>query len=214
VFTGLVQDVATIRAIEKRAESSVLQFETKLAKDLKVGDSISINGVCLTATSIDGALVSVDVMVQTLKLSSLGSLNTGEKVNAELATRADARLGGHIVQGHVDGVGRVVANEVGEKWQKFVIEIPSNLRKYVVNQGSICVDGVSLTVGSIDDLTSYVTLWLIPETLEKTNLGLKTPGISVNIEVDVLAKYVERLIAHRDISSRDKSSEESGNSNE
>ncbi|MEY2872081.1 MAG: hypothetical protein RL526_221 [Actinomycetota bacterium] len=214
MFTGLVQDVATIRAIEKRAESSVLQFETKLAKDLKVGDSISINGVCLTATSIDGALVSVDVMVQTLKLSSLGSLNTGEKVNAELATRADARLGGHIVQGHVDGVGKVVANEVGEKWQKFVIDIPSNLKKYVVNQGSICVDGVSLTVGSIDDLTSYVTLWLIPETLEKTNLGLKTPGSSVNIEVDVLAKYVDRLIAHRDISSRDKSSEESGNSNE
>ena len=214
MFTGLVQDVATIRAIEKRAESSVLQFETKLAKDLKVGDSISINGVCLTATSIDGALVSVDVMVQTLKLSSLGSLNTGEKVNAELATRADARLGGHIVQGHVDGVGRVVANEVGEKWQKFVIEIPSNLRKYVVNQGSICVDGVSLTVGSIDDRTGCVTLWLIPETLEKTNLGLKTPGSSVNIEVDVLAKYVERLIAHREISSRDKSSEESGNSNE
>ena len=214
MFTGLVQDVATIRAIEKRAESSVLQFETKLAKDLKVGDSISINGVCLTATSIDGALVSVDVMVQTLKLSSLGSLNTGERVNAELATRADARLGGHIVQGHVDGVGRVVANEVGEKWQKFVIEIPSNLKKYVVNQGSICVDGVSLTVGSIDDRTGCVTLWLIPETLEKSNLGLKTPGSSVNIEVDVLAKYVERLIAHRDISSRDKSSEESGNSNE
>ena len=214
MFTGLVQDVATIRAIEKRAESSVLQFETKLAKDLKVGDSISINGVCLTATSIDGALVSVDVMVQTLKLSSLGSLNIGEIVNAELATRADARLGGHIVQGHVDGVGRVVANEVGEKWQKFVIEIPSNLKKYVVNQGSICVDGVSLTVGSIDDRTGCVTLWLIPETLEKTNLGLKTPGSSVNIEVDVLAKYVERLIAHRDISSRDKSSEESGNSNE
>ena len=214
MFTGLVQDVATIRAIEKRAESSVLQFETKLAKDLKVGDSISINGVCLTATSIDGALVNVDVMVQTLKLSSLGSLNTGERVNAELATRADARLGGHIVQGHVDGVGRVVANEVGEKWQKFVIEIPSNLKKYVVNQGSICVDGVSLTVGSIDDRTGCVTLWLIPETLEKTNLGLKTPGSSVNIEVDVLAKYVERLIAHRDISSRDKSSEESGNSNE
>jgi riboflavin synthase len=214
VFTGLVQDVATIRAIEKRAESSVLQFETKLAKDLKVGDSISINGVCLTATSIDGALVSVDVMVQTLKLSSLGSLNTGERVNAELATRADTRLGGHIVQGHVDGVGRVVANEVGEKWQKFVIEIPSNLGKYVVNQGSICVDGVSLTVGSIDDRTGCVTLWLIPETLEKTNLGLKTPGSSINIEVDVLAKYVERLIAHRDVSSRDKSSEESGNSNE
>jgi riboflavin synthase len=179
-----------------------------------VGDSISINGVCLTATSIDGALVCVDVMVQTLKLSSLGRLNTGEKVNAELATRADARLGGHIVQGHVDGVGKVVANEVGEKWQKFVIEIPSNLKKYVVNQGSICVDGVSLTVGSIEDLTSYVTLWLIPETLEKTNLGLKKPGSSVNIEVDVLAKYVERLIAHRDVSISDEFREESGNGNE
>jgi riboflavin synthase len=214
VFTGLVQDVATIRVIERRAESSVLQFETKLAQDLKVGDSVSINGVCLTATSIDGALVSVDVMVQTLKLSSLGNLNTGEKVNAELATRADTRLGGHIVQGHVDGVGKVIANEVGEKWQKFVIEIPSNLKKYVVNQGSICVDGVSLTVGSIDDFTGYVTLWLIPETLEKTTLGQKTPGSSVNIEVDVLAKYVERLIAHRDISSRGKSREERGDSNE
>lgn len=214
MFTGLVQDVATIRAIEKRAESSVLQFETKLAKDLKVGDSVSINGVCLTATSIAGALVSVDVMVQTLKLSSLGSLNTGEKVNAELATRVDSRLGGHIVQGHVDGVGKVITNEVGEKWQKFVIKIPSNLKKYVVNQGSICVDGVSLTVGSIDDLTSHVTLWLIPETLEKTTLGLKVPDSSVNIEVDVLAKYVERLIVHRDISKIDKSIEESDNSNE
>jgi riboflavin synthase len=197
MFTGLVQDIATIRAIEKRNESSVLTFETNLAHELSIGDSISINGVCLTATSINGKEVKVDVMIQTLKLSNLGQLSVGDKVNTELATRADARLGGHIVQGHVDGIAQVVANEMGEKWQKFVVEIPAHLKKYVVNQGSICIDGVSLTVGSIDDATSAVTLWLIPETLEKTTLGDKAVGESVNIEVDVLAKYVERLLSQR-----------------
>lgn len=198
MFTGLVQDVATIHAIEKRSESSILTFQTQLANELSVGDSISINGVCLTAVSIDGVRVKVDVMIQTLKLSNLGDLSVGEKVNAELATRADARLGGHIVQGHVDGVGKVLINEMGEKWQKFVVQIPEHLKRYVVNQGSICIDGVSLTVGSIDDATSAVTLWLIPETLEKTTLGLKVPGRQVNVEVDVLAKYVERLLSQRE----------------
>ncbi len=197
MFTGLVQDIATIRVIEKRNESSVLTFETNLAHELSIGDSISVNGVCLTAISIDSKEVKVDVMIQTLKLSNLGQLSVGDKVNAELATRADARLGGHIVQGHVDGIAKVVANEMGEKWQKFVVEIPAHLKKYVVNQGSICIDGVSLTVGSIDDATSAVTLWLIPETLEKTTLGEKAVGESVNIEVDVLAKYVERLLSQR-----------------
>ena len=197
MFTGLVQDIATIRAIEKHNESSVLTFETNLAHELSIGDSISINGVCLTAISINGKEVKVDVMIQTLKLSNLGQLSVGDKVNAELATRADARLGGHIVQGHVDGIAKVVANEMGEKWQKFVVEIPAHLKKYVVNQGSICIDGVSLTVGSIDDATSAVTLWLIPETLEKTTLGDKAVEGSVNIEVDVLAKYVERLLSQR-----------------
>jgi riboflavin synthase len=197
MFTGLVQDIAAIRAIEKRKESSELTLETNLAKELSVGQSISINGVCLTAISIDSKEVKVDVMIQTLKLSNLGQLSAGDKVNAELATRADSRLGGHIVQGHVDGVAKVVTNEMGEKWQKFVVEIPAHLKKYVVNQGSICIDGVSLTVGSIDDATRAVTLWLIPETLEKTTLGLKVKGDSVNIEVDVLAKYVERLLAQQ-----------------
>jgi riboflavin synthase len=197
MFTGLVQDIAAIRAIEKRKESSVLTIETYLANELSVGDSISINGVCLTAISIDSKEVKVDVMIQTLKLSNLGQLSAGDKVNAELATRADSRLGGHIVQGHVDGVAKVVTNEMGEKWQKFVVEIPAHLKKYVVNQGSICIDGVSLTVGSIDDATRAVTLWLIPETLEKTTLRLKVKGDSVNIEVDVLAKYVERLLAQQ-----------------
>ncbi len=194
MFTGLVQDKAIIRGIEKRSESSVLTFETNLVHQLSIGDSISINGVCLTAIAIENTLVKADVMVQTLKLSNLGDLTVGARVNAELATRVDARLGGHIVQGHVDGIGIVVTNAMGEKWQKFVVEIPAHLAKYVVNQGSLCVDGVSLTVGEIVDSTRTVTLWLIPETVEKTTLGDKKPGERVNIEVDVLAKYVERLL--------------------
>ena len=197
MFTGLVQDIATIESVQRRDESSVMSIKTKLAAMMNIGDSISINGVCLTATAIDGDVISVDVMIQTLKLSNLGRVAEGSKVNAELATRVDSRLGGHIVQGHVDGVGRVVSNEPGEKWQKFEIAIPQQLKKYVVNQGSICIDGVSLTVGNIDDSTSIVTLWLIPETLEKTTLASKVAGTEVNIEVDVLAKYVERLIQAR-----------------
>lgn len=195
MFTGLIQDVATVSAITKRSESSVITFSTKLASELSVGDSISVNGVCLTAIAIDGNSVSADVMIQTLKLSNLSELVVGSRINTELATRADARLGGHIVQGHVDGVGEVVLNEPGEKWQRYVVAIPTHLAKYVVNQGSISIDGVSLTVGEIDDFTSQVTLWLIPETLAKTALGGKKPGDRVNIEVDVLAKYVERLLA-------------------
>ena len=197
MFTGLVQDIATIESVQRRDESSVMSIKTKLAAMMNIGDSISINGVCLTATAIAGNVISVDVMIQTLKLSNLGGVAEGSKVNAELATRVDSRLGGHIVQGHVDGVGRVVSNEPGEKWQKFEIAIPQQLKKYVVNQGSICIDGVSLTVGNIDDSTNIVTLWLIPETLEKTTLASKVAGTEVNIEVDVLAKYVERLIQAR-----------------
>ena len=197
MFTGLVQDVAIIEEIVRREDSSVLTIKTRLAAMMGIGDSISINGVCLTATSIQGEAITVDVMIQTLKLSNIGSLVTGQRVNAELATRADSRLGGHIVQGHVDGVGRVITNEPGEKWQKFEVQIPQKLIKYVVNQGSICIDGVSLTVGNIDDKSCTVTLWLIPETLEKTTLGSRKLDDEVNIEADVLAKYVERLIQVR-----------------
>ena len=197
MFTGLVQDVASIRAIDRGEDSSILTIETQLAQSMSVGDSISINGVCLTATRIVSNLITVDVMVQTLKLSNLGRVEVGARVNAELATRVDARLGGHIVQGHVDGVAKIVANEPGEKWQRFAISIPGNLLKYVVNQGSICVDGVSLTVGNVEDSLHEVTMWLIPETLAKTTLGSKSVGDDVNIEVDVLAKYVERLMSAR-----------------
>lgn len=197
MFTGLVQDIANIRQIMKGEDSSIISIETQLARSMKIGDSISINGVCLTATSIEGDVITVDVMVQTLKLSNLGKLAENSRVNAELATRADARLGGHIVQGHVDGVATVEANEPGEKWQRFAITIPNHLLKYVVNQGSICVDGVSLTVGSVEDSHHQVTMWLIPETLVKTTLGTKKVGDEVNVEVDVLAKYVERLMTAR-----------------
>jgi riboflavin synthase len=150
--------------------------------------------VCLTAVSVEPNFFVADVMIQTLKLSNLGNLEEGNKVNAELAARLDTRLGGHIVQGHVDGVGDVVSNKPGDKWHEFVITVPKEQCKYIVNQGSICVDGVSLTVGEINDATNLMTLWLIPETLAKTTLGDKRSGDQVNLEVDVLAKYVERLV--------------------
>ena len=194
MFTGLVQDVGAVLKIEKGQDSSRVQIQTQLANELNVGDSISVNGVCLTAVTVAGDSFTADVMIQTLKLSNLGHLQEGNKVNAELAARLDTRLGGHIVQGHVDGVGHVVSNEPGEKWHEFVISVPENLKKYIVNQGSICVDGVSLTVGQINDETNQMTLWLIPETLAKTTLGEKLAGDQVNLEVDVLAKYVERLV--------------------
>ncbi|MBU3692523.1 MAG: riboflavin synthase [Candidatus Nanopelagicaceae bacterium] len=200
MFTGLVQGVGEVISISKSEDCALITFASDLAAELAVGDSISINGVCLTATDIKENTFTADVMVQTLKLTTLGSLVSGSKVNTELATRADARLGGHIVQGHVDGVAKVVVSEPGDKWQRFVVEIPASLRRYVVNQGSICVDGVSLTVGEIEDKTSRVTLWLIPETLAKTTLGLRKPGDFVNIEVDVLAKYVERLVQAQKLS--------------
>ena len=200
MFTGLVQGVGEVIAIAKAQDSALITFASDLAADLAVGDSISINGVCLTATEVKENSFTADVMVQTLKLTTLGSLVSGSKVNTELATRVDARLGGHIVQGHVDGVAKVVASEPGDKWQRFVVQIPESLRRYVVNQGSICVDGVSLTVGEIEDRTSLVTLWLIPETLAKTTLGQRKAGDFVNIEVDVLAKYVERLVQAQNLS--------------
>ena len=153
---------------------------------------MSINGTCLTAIELSSNTFKADVMIQTLKVTSLGKLSEGDFVNLELATRADSRLGGHIVQGHVDGIGSVIENSPGEKWNKFVVRVPKNLSKYIVNQGSIAIDGVSLTVGEISD--DLLTLWLIPETLERTNLAQKSSGDIVNIEVDIFAKYVERLM--------------------
>ena len=192
MFTGLIADKAKVISISRGSESAVIQVESVLIPEIKTGDSVSINGTCLTAIELSGGSFKADVMIQTLKVTSLGKLSEGDFVNLELATRADSRLGGHIVQGHVDGIGRVVENSLGEKWNKFVVKVPNSLTKYIVNQGSIAIDGVSLTVGEISD--DLLTLWLIPETLERTNLSQKSDGDIVNIEVDVIAKYVERLM--------------------
>ena len=192
MFTGLVADKGEVLALDMKEDSALITIKSKLLTDVKIGDSISVNGVCLTVISKTNESFQSDVMVQTLKLSSLGKLKVGDPVNLELAMAANSRMGGHIVQGHVDGIATVKENSSGEKWNKFVIEIPKELTKYVVNQGSITIDGVSLTVGSI--LKNEVTLWLIPETLAKTNLSTRISGNQVNVEVDILAKYVERLM--------------------
>jgi riboflavin synthase len=196
MFTGLVAELGKVTAISRGETSSVLTvLAPHLTPQLSIGDSIAVNGTCLTATSLTADSFTADVMVQTLSLTSLGKLTEGSAVNLELAAQMDMRMGGHIVQGHVDGVATVVSRTPGEKWEQFIIEVPTDLSRYIVNQGSIAVDGVSLTVGEINDANNQVTLWLIPETLAKTNLSLKSPGDIVNIEVDILAKYVERLIS-------------------
>jgi riboflavin synthase len=196
MFTGLIAELGKVVEIERGNESAIFTIQAPLLiSQIKVGDSISVNGVCLTATSVTESSFSADVMIQTLKITSLAKLEIGSPVNLELATQIDARMGGHIVQGHVDGVAHVVGLTPGDKWARFDITIPQELGKYIVNQGSIALDGISLTVGEIDDTNNQVTVWLIPETLERTNLSTKKAGDLINIEVDVLAKYVERLIS-------------------
>ena len=194
MFTGLVESLGKVAAIEMATDSAVITFESvPFADQLQVGDSVSVNGTCLTVTKFDSKSFSVDVMTQTLKLTSLQNLQKGDSVNLERAALVSSRLGGHIVQGHIDGTGSIANLAAGEKWLQMDIQFPSELMKYVVPQGSICIDGVSLTVGSVADDLNQITVWLIPETLAKTNLSVKKPGDLVNIEVDVLAKYVERL---------------------
>ncbi len=196
MFTGLVTELGKVVDIARGESSAILTISAPASTaELSVGDSIAVNGVCLTATSINDGSFTADVMVQTLNLTSLSQVDVGTPVNLELAAQMDMRMGGHIVQGHVDGVATVVQSAPGEKWVQFDIAVPEPLMKYVVAQGSITVDGVSLTVGALDDAKNIVTLWLIPETLAKTNLSVKKSGDLVNIEVDILAKYVERLIA-------------------
>jgi len=199
MFTGLVQAVGEVTKIEHGVDSAVFTFSvTDFLGDTKLGDSISVNGVCLTAIELSETTFAVDVMVQTLKLTSLDQIEVGSKVNLELAAKVSDRLGGHIVQGHVDGVGTITGIEPGEKWQRVDLVIPDHLMKYLQPQGSICIDGTSLTVGELDDAKNSISVWLIPETLRKTNLGLLKVGSNVNIEVDVLAKYVERLLKRGD----------------
>ena len=199
MFTGLIAELGDITAIDKGESSAVFTIAAPaLISQIALGDSVAVNGVCLTATAITGETFTADVMVQTLAVTSLSQLSVGSAVNLELAALLNTRMGGHMVQGHVDGVATVVGLTPGEKWAQFEITVPEKLAKYIVNQGSICLDGVSLTVGEINDSNNVVTVWLIPETLERTNLSGKKAGDLINVEVDVLAKYVERLLAKGD----------------
>jgi riboflavin synthase len=199
MFTGLIQYVGEVSKIEQADTSARLTINcSPITSEIKVGDSVSVNGVCLTVTDFNNDSFSVDVMVQTLNLSSIGKLVIKDLVNLELATKSQDRLGGHIVQGHVDGLAQVVAITQEPKWQRMDLKLPDKLMKYVVAQGSIALDGVSLTVGELNDASNKVTVWLIPETLANTNLASKKVEDYLNVEVDVLAKYVERLIARGD----------------
>jgi riboflavin synthase len=199
MFTGLIQYVGEVSKIEQADTSARLTINCPpITSEIKVGDSVSVNGVCLTVTDFDNDSFSVDVMAQTLNLSSIGKLVIKDSVNLELATKSQDRLGGHIVQGHVDGLAQVVAITQEPKWQRMDLKLPDKLMKYVVAQGSIALDGVSLTVGELNDASNQVTVWLIPETLANTNLASKKADDYLNVEVDVLAKYVERLIVRGD----------------
>ena len=193
MFTGLVAGTGSVRSVERRDDGVRLRVRTDLAAELAPGDSIAVNGVCLTAVDSDGHGFSADVMRETLRRSSLGPLVGGDEVNLELPLRAGDRLGGHVVQGHVDGTGSVEA--VSEDGFARVVRIvaPPELLRYVVERGSIAVDGVSLTVSTVDGRGFEVSL--VPETLERTTLGSARPGRVVNLEVDVIAKYVEKLHA-------------------
>ncbi len=196
MFTGLIQAIGQVSVIERQESSArVVISNSEITSQIAQGDSVSVNGVCLTVVSFDKTNFAVDVMVQTLNLTTTGSLEVGSAVNLELATRTADRLGGHIVQGHVDGIAKVAAISADSQWTRMDLAIPKDLMKYVVAQGSICLEGVSLTVGELNDAANQVSVWLIPETLAKTNLSTKSVGDNLNIEVDVLAKYVERLIA-------------------
>ena len=195
VFTGLVADLGTVTGVDATPDGVRLAVSTSLAPEIGEGDSVAVNGVCLTATAIADGEFAADVMHETLRRSSLAEVRAGTTVNLELPLRATDRLGGHVVQGHVDGVGAIRSAEEDGFARIVEIEAPPDLLRYVVEKGSIAVDGISLTVASVTD--DAFTVSLIPETLERTNLGAAAPGQPVNLEVDVLAKYVERLVAPR-----------------
>jgi riboflavin synthase len=193
VFTGIVEELGEVTAVESLGDSSRFRLRGPVVtQGARHGDSIAVNGVCLTVVEHEDDWFTADVMAETLERSSLGALTTGSRVNLERPMAVGERLGGHIVQGHVDGTGRVVERKPSENWEIVKISLPADLTRYVVEKGSITVDGISLTV--VDAGPDYFTVSLIPTTLDLTTLGRKQPGDPVNLEVDVIAKYVERLL--------------------
>ncbi|MGW4029848.1 riboflavin synthase [Streptomyces sp. NPDC004838] len=196
MFTGIVEELGEITAVEDLGDSCRFRLRGPLVtEDAAHGDSIAVNGVCLTVVAAGDGEFTADVMAETLKRSSLGALATGSRVNLERPMAVGDRLGGHIVQGHVDGTGTIIERTPSENWEIVKVSLPPNLSRYVVEKGSITVDGVSLTV--VDAGPDYFTISLIPTTLALTTLGIKGPGDPVNLEVDVIAKYVERLLGDR-----------------
>ena len=200
MFTGIVEELGEVVGVERAGDSARLMVRGPVVTlDASDGDSIAINGVCLTVTRARDGVFSADVMGETLSRSSLGALTPGTSVNLERPLRPDGRLGGHIVQGHVDGTGTVLARRPAENWEVVRISIPPSLARYLVEKGSVAVDGISLTVSALGETAGehWFEVSLIPATLERTTLGRRQPGAVVNLEVDMIAKYVERLIAGR-----------------
>jgi riboflavin synthase len=193
MFTGLVADVGKVERVDSGSDGARVRIATSLAGELSEGDSVSVNGACLTATAVDADGFEADVMNQTLERTSLGPLQAGSPVNLELPLRASERLGGHLVQGHVDGTGEVADVTEDGFARRLTIVVPEELRHYIVERGSVAVDGVSLTVAALTDDGFEVSL--VPETLERTTLGDAAPGTVVNLELDVVARYVERLLS-------------------
>ncbi|OKI66815.1 riboflavin synthase [Micromonospora sp. CB01531] len=195
MFTGIVEELGeVVRTTETGGDSALVAIRGPLVtSDARHGDSIAVNGVCLTVVDVDGGVFTADVMGETLRRTALGALRPGDPVNLERAAALGSRLGGHLVQGHVDGVGEIVSREPAAQWETVRFRLPAALSQYVVEKGSITVDGVSLTVADVGE--DWFAVGLIPTTLKLTTLGAKGPGDPVNLEVDVLAKYVERLLA-------------------
>jgi riboflavin synthase len=193
MFTGIVEELGTVAGVEDQGDAIRLSVHSPhVLVDAGLGDSISVNGCCLTIAERDGDTWTADVMQETLDKTSLAGVEPGDRVNLERAVTPQTRLGGHIVQGHVDGVGTVLARTPSEHWEVVEVSLPAGLARYLVDKGSITVDGVSLTVVQAGD--DRFTVSLIPETLARTTLGSRQPGDRVNLEVDVLAKHVERLL--------------------
>jgi riboflavin synthase len=193
MFTGLIQDVGTVESIERTSDGAKLRISTPLFSELAEGDSIAVNGCCLTAIAVGAGAFETEAMNQTLTVTALAEVEEGSRVNLELAMQASDRLGGHIVQGHVDGIGTVTSVEDDGFARRLRVELPTQLLRYVVDKGSITLQGVSLTVAELGE--GWAEVSLIPETLERTNLGEAEPESKLNVECDIVAKYVERLVA-------------------